>query len=183
MGKATNVTITQVEAKKSGKGKAGPWTIYDLVFDGSDTVYGYFSGKGHIIPVKGMKVASLDYAKEEKDGYDNYKVTNIVLAKDQPTPNPTPDAQNSGKEAFQGDSNGRAFIAHGECVIELMKLAGGANVDESQLLHLVDVFKAGIARMTGTIPAKKEIRNDNPPDKEPGWDGEDPGAEDSSIPF
>ena len=168
MEKATNKTIKKVFEGKSGEGKYGPWTAYDVYFEGSENKYSYFGGGNEPEPVVGQKISYLEFDTKQNGKYTNRTIRKMVL--DETAPQPP-------KDAPQATEKGQAYINHGECVIELMKMAGGKDCSRSTMLALVELFLEGIDAMITPPDYPKEA------DFEPPQDDGDPGPTDDDLPF
>ena len=162
MEQATNKTIKKVFEGKSGEGKYGPWTAYDVYFEGSENKYSYFGGGNKPTPVVGQKISYLEFDTKQDGKYTNRTIRKLVI--DETAPQPS-------KDAPQPTEKGQAYIHHGTCVIELMKMAGGVDCQRGVLEALVEVFRAGIEAMI------------TPPDYPEEADFEPPQDEDDDIPF
>lgn len=178
MPEVKNIKISKVFEGKSGKREKKAWTVYNLYFVGSENKYGYFGGKGKIVPTEGMQIASMEYEITEKDGYTNHIITKMVVAEgSQHLPNPPQNPQNDTKGTSQKQSNGKAYLDHGKVVLALMDMAGGAAVDRGVFLTLIDEFKIGLAALLGEKAKGTAPRNDNTSDSEPEWENPPPAGD------
>ena len=168
MGQATNVTISKLFKGKSGKGDYGPWQAWDVYFEGSENKYSYFSGGKKPEPVKGMKVAFMEFDVKQKGEYTNRTITKMVISAASAPASVGPASAPEQKQAY---------IDHGKCVISLMTMAEG---NPSRLLELIDIFRDGIDAMTAPVVDHSAPEEDGPP--EDMFTG-DPGMSDDDIPF
>ena len=188
MPEVKNVKISKVYEGKSGTGKQGAWTVYNLYFDGSENKFGWFGGKGKIVPVKGMQIASMEYEITENDGYTNHIIKKMVVAEGgHPASKPNPNPRRGTGEGFQEQGKKEVYLDHGKVVLTLLEMAGGVEAEREPFLQLVSLFWDGIQVILDASqkPAgKSEPRNDNTSDSGAEWEqGGDPGPEEDSIPF
>ena len=162
MEQAVNKTIKKVFKGKEIPGQYGPRQIYDVYFEGSENKYSYFQSGKKPVPTVGMMVSYMEFDVKKDGKYTNRTIRKMVL--DETAPQPS-------KDAPQATEKGQAYINHGECVIELMKMAGGVDCQKGVLEAHVEVFRAGIEAMI------------TPPDYPEEADFEPPQDEDDDIPF
>jgi len=168
MEQATNKTIKKVFEGKSGEGKFGPWTAYDVYFEGSENKYSYFGGGNKPEPAVGQKISYLEFDTKQDGKYTNRTIRKLVI--DETAPQPSKDASQSTTET-------KAYIDHGKCVLTLMEMAGGKDCSRSTMLALVELFLEGIDAMITPPDYPKE--EDFEPPQEEGW----PGLDGGDIPF
>ena len=138
MANATNKTIKKVFKSKEIPGQYGPQQIYDVYFEGSKNKYSYFQSGKKPVPTVGMMVSYMEFEVKKDGQYTNRTIKKLVI--DETAPQKPQDAP-------QTKNGGQAYINHGECVIELMKMAGGVDCQRGVLEALVEVFRSGIEAM------------------------------------
>ena len=180
----TNIRISGVEAKKTGQGNHGPWTIYELSFYGTENVYSYFCGKGHTTPAVNMLLSSVDYESETSEcgKYTNLKIKKMVVDENAPQPTAPVTLPTGPPQAKSGLAKDDVIWAHGAVAVDLLRLSYDFNMG---VAPIVDGFKRTLALMLDGKPAMEEgVIEDAPPGKAEYPPPDDiPTPDDSAIPF
>ena len=124
-----------------------------------------------------MTIASMDFEEETKGKWTNRKIKKMELAEGS-QPNPPPEAQTDTTDASE-ERSGPGYVNHGDVLLGLMTMAGGAAVDRSVFLTLIAEFKIGLDALLAP-PEKGKITNDNEPH---GWGGPDGDPAEDDLPF
>ncbi len=178
MGQATNVVIEKCYKGKTGESQHGVWQLYNLYFKGSDNKYSYFQSGKKPVPEKGMKISFLKFDVKVEGEYTNRTITEMVLATDQ-------EKVAGPVAAGRVTESPKAYIDHGKCVLELMRIA---EFKETRLADLIIMFNSGIdqlmeSKQSSDEPTGENKQPDSFDEERPQIDEEFPPIDDADIPF
>ena len=161
MPRVENKKISEVYEGKGGVTNGREWKFYNFKLEGGQLKYDFLWVSNKKVPSVG-DIVSFDYEIETSGKYTNNKVGKIEFITS--APNSSPASQNSPTVQSNG---GKAYIDHGKCVIELMKMCDN---DRENLIVLIDIFREGIDLMIGNgekeSPHKdlsSSVRDEEPP--------------------